>query len=509
MPQSEDHSVDEPRRAFDRAGQGHVFRWWETLDEDARAELARDASGIELEQLRSLAALLRERSGTFVPADVAPPPLVEAAALEADEHRRRRAKVIGEELIRRGEVGLVMVAGGQSTRLGLDAPKGTLAISPIAGKSIFQLHAERIVALGRRLDRALPWFIMTSPATDADTRRFFDEHDYWGLDRADIVFFVQGTMPAVDAQGKILLSTADRIALSPDGHGGVFAALGRHGVVDEMARRGVRHLFYFQVDNVLARIAEPVFMGLHAQANAEMSLKVVRKRDPMEKVGVVVRSADRLRIVEYSDLPEEVAGAREPDGSLRFRAGSIALHAFSLPFVRRMCEEPDVLPFHVAHKRVRFVDERGDLIDPSEPNASPPTPSASSPGPDAASPGEQWDAMLERLRSSHGTLVEVLERYGRVRDENGGGLIVRFTGLDRAERKLVEDRRHRAACAGMLERLAGHPLEVHWELPAEEPSAPSVPAPTAGKSKRTPASSSDGLTKEVADLFGGAIEDLP
>ena len=179
------------------------------------------------------------------------------------------------------------------------------------------------------------------------------------------------------------------------------------------------------------------------------------------------------------------------------------------PVAARPAPRQSAAPKPPEAPRETRTPEPAPVRDPSEPNASPPTPSASSPGPDAASPGEQWDAMLERLRSSHGTLVEVLERYGRVRDENGGGLIVRFTGLDRAERKLVEDRRHRAACAGMLERLAGHPLEVHWELPAEEPSAPSVPAPTAGKSKRTPASSSDGLTKEVADLFGGAIEDLP
>ena len=196
---------------------------------------------------------------------------------------RRHSTAIGAAALAAGEVAVVVVAGGSGTRLGFDGPKGTYPIGPVSAASLFQIHAEKIVALGRRYGKPLPLYVMTSPENHEATARFFAEHGQFGLDHVRL--FVQGQMPAVDREsGKILLAEKGHLALSPDGHGGTLKALAAPGpdgapsCLDEMRERGIRTIFYFQVDNPLVKIADPAFLGLHRQADAEMSFKVVEKQ---------------------------------------------------------------------------------------------------------------------------------------------------------------------------------------------------------------------------------------
>jgi UDP-N-acetylglucosamine/UDP-N-acetylgalactosamine diphosphorylase len=177
-------------------------------------------------------------------------------------------------------------------------------------------------------------------------------------------------MPAVDCHsGQILLARPDRITSSPDGHGGTLDALERAGLLQMLEEREIDQLFYFQVDNPLVSVADPIFLGYHLLADSEMTTQVVAKQDPLEKVGNLVDLDGVLRIIEYSDLPESVARRRQPDGSLVFWAGSIAVHAFSVPFLQRMARDSQTLPFHRATKRVPYIDDQGKRITPTEPNA--------------------------------------------------------------------------------------------------------------------------------------------
>jgi UDP-N-acetylglucosamine/UDP-N-acetylgalactosamine diphosphorylase len=214
---------------------------------------------------------------------------------------------------------------------------------------------------------------MTSPENHEATIAFFESHGHFGLEH--VRFFTQGQMPAVDrATGKVLLTSPGRVALSPDGHCGTLAALAAPGpggmpsCLDEMRDRGVRTLFYFQVDNPLVRIAEPSFIGLHREADSEVSFKVVERTSPEEKLGVVVTVDGRPQVIEYSDLPDELAGRRLPEGPLELWAGSIAVHILERSFIERLVGE-QTLPFHRALKKVTYVDDHGQTVKPAEPNA--------------------------------------------------------------------------------------------------------------------------------------------
>jgi UDP-N-acetylglucosamine/UDP-N-acetylgalactosamine diphosphorylase len=304
---------------------------------------------------------------------VAPIDVIRLPKTDGERIAQRHVAELGAQALSAGEVAVVLVAGGSGTRLGFEGPKGTYPIGPVSAASLFQIHAEKVIATGRRYGKTLPFYIMTSPENHDATVSFFEEHDRFGLEH--LRFFVQGQMPAVDREsGKVLLAEKGHVALSPDGHGGTLTALAAPGpdggpsCIDEMRSRGVRTLFYFQVDNPLVEIAAPAFLGYHRQAEADMSFKVIEKLAPDEKLGVVVSVDGRPQVIEYSDLPADLAERREPDGSLELWAGSIAIHLLDLDFVSRLATTHK-LPFHRAIKKVPYVGDSGTVNSPAAPNA--------------------------------------------------------------------------------------------------------------------------------------------
>jgi UDP-N-acetylglucosamine/UDP-N-acetylgalactosamine diphosphorylase len=359
--------IAELRERFAEYRQDHVFRFWEGLDAAARERLARQAARIDLDLLARVHAAATRGEG--------PPPRLAPAATDrhpshgGDAAAWDRARERGEALLRDGRVAIVLVAGGQGTRLGFDGPKGAYPLGPVSGRTLFELQAQKLRALERRYGRRPPWFVMTSPATDAPTRAFFREHGRFGLPEADVAFFEQATVPALDFAGRLVLEAPDRIFESPNGHGGSLTALLDSGSLDGMEDRGITTLFYYQVDNPLVRMADPVYLGFHAGLRAEMSCKVVAKSHPGERMGVVARLGARLGIVEYTELDEEHANARDEHGELVYWQGSIGIHALETAFVRRVAQKADdLLPFHVAAKKIPHVDAGGRRVEPDEPN---------------------------------------------------------------------------------------------------------------------------------------------
>ena len=364
------------RQHFEENGQGHVFAHFESLSESDQKKLEEQASGIDLTELASLVRNLVQSPGSgneaiadnLEPANVIPLP--ESKGGNPTDWKEARSK--GESALRNGRVAAFCVAGGQGTRLGYDGPKGTFGVTPVLKKSLFQVFAEKILASTRVFGKPIPWYIMTSVINHDETVQFFERHEYFGLPEDRVHFFSQGLMPAVDADGKILLSSTSEIALSPDGHGGSLRALVRSGAVRQMEADGIDTISYFQVDNPLVRCIDPAFIGFHLLNGSELSSKMVPKAYAEEKVGVFCQQDGTSLVVEYSDLPERLASETDENGNLRFNAGSIAIHIFSRSFVRRLGSGKDEaarLPFHLAHKKVPHLDENGTLVEPNSSNA--------------------------------------------------------------------------------------------------------------------------------------------
>ncbi|MGA2016208.1 MAG: UTP--glucose-1-phosphate uridylyltransferase [Opitutaceae bacterium] len=357
--------------SFRRAGQGHVFEFLDRLPPDSRTRLISEAGEVDLAEVDRLVRTLVLR-GAAPAADLeglAPAPYERLPSHGGDSAAWSAAKAAGEAALRAGRVAAFTVAGGQGTRLGYDGPKGTFPVTPVLRRPLFQVFAWKILAAGRRYGRPLHWFVMTSHQNHAETVAFFGENRHFGLDPGRVHFFRQGRMPAVDFSGRILLETQASLALSPDGHGGSLRALERSGSLDLMASEGIDTLSYFQVDNPLVRCVDPAFLGWHLSRGSEMSSKTVPKAYPEEKLGHFCVRRGELVVIEYSDLPLPLQRERDPGtGTLRYGAGSIAIHAIDREFVRRMARGADGLPFHRADKRIATVDEEGRPVRPEKAN---------------------------------------------------------------------------------------------------------------------------------------------
>lgn len=368
-PRAEAASPPDPaalRRRLAAAGQDHVLAFLDRLDSEGQRGLLAQAAALDIEALPGLTSrYVKSRPRFPLPQDIQPAPYLSRDGRGWD---RAAAAARGRAMIGAGKVAAFTVAGGQGSRLGFEGPKGCYPAGAVTRKPLFAVFADALLGARDRLGVRVPWYIMTSPLNHEATALFFKEHRHFGLDPASVMFFEQGVMPSFDAaSGRILMSAPGRIATNPDGHGGSLKALHASGALDDMRRRGVEVVSYFQVDNPLVRVLDPVFIGLHADpalSSGEMSSKMVPKADAAEKVGVFCTAGSgprkgRVEVVEYSDLPAELAGATGPDGSLLYSAGSIAVHALGVGFVERLnTDERFDLPYHRADKNVPCIDPR-------------------------------------------------------------------------------------------------------------------------------------------------------
>lgn len=382
-------SIDTLRARYDAAGQGHLLTFWPQLSQTEQAALTAQLETLDIARVNHIykKAIAAEKSAAA--AEEAIEPLPQDASDTVTQHPERAAewRATGLAAVARGEVGVLLMAGGQGTRLGSSAPKGCYDIGLPSHKSLFQYQAERIARLQQVAQEeagkpegsvVVPWYIMTSGPTRRETEEFFKTNAYFGLKPENVVFFEQGTLPCLTMDGKVLLETKSRVAVAPDGNGGVYAALRSplsstdktRSVLSDLESRKVLYVHAYCVDNCLVRVADPVFVGYGISKQADCAAKVVPKAHPTEAVGVVARRGAKYSVVEYSEISAAQAAARDgTTGELLFRAGNIANHFYSTAFLRRVAAFEDDLAFHIARKKIPHVAlPTGAPVKPSSPN---------------------------------------------------------------------------------------------------------------------------------------------
>jgi len=345
--------------------QSHIFRFWDSLDEQQQTNLLSQVDLIDFSLLSRLVEQAASGEEAKYSGTLEPPQVI---TLEQRKESDEEARQIGEAALAAGDVAAILVSGGQGTRLGFDGPKGMYPVTPVMQKSLFQLHSEKLLGIGDNLGVQIPWYIMTSMTNNQETIRYLQKNNYFGYDHENVFVFIQEMIPAIDRQGKLILDEKDHIFMNPNGHGGTVKALSESGALKDMRERGVDHLFYFQVDNVLTRICDPVYLGYHILGDSEMSCKVVHKKYPEEKMGILCVINGENHLIEYSDLSKEDMYAKNEDGSMKFWVGNIATHIFDRNFLERENEGGFKLPYHIAEKSIPYLDENGKKISPTEKN---------------------------------------------------------------------------------------------------------------------------------------------
>lgn len=364
-------SMEELRRRIEDAGQGHVFRGWDDLAPAQQTSLRTQLESIDFENLNHIFKASMDANAQKSSAAAAYEPVHEVTTLaDTSEEQRQGWRARGLRMIAGGELGVLLLAGGQGTRLGSSDPKGCYDIGLPSKKSLFELQAHRLLRLQRLAAEAYPeiagskpkpvrWYVMTSQATDEKIRSFFKQHEYFGLQPDSVVFFAQGMLPALTEQGKVIMDSPGILSMAPDGNGGVYTAMLKCGIFDDMISHGIEAVDCYSVDNALVRLGDPVFAGFCKESGIQCGARVVSKAYPEEKVGVFARKGGRLVVVEYSELDVAQATSVDPDsGLLRYNWSNVCLHYFErqwLQDVAARLSKPSGV-YHVARKQISSID---------------------------------------------------------------------------------------------------------------------------------------------------------
>ncbi len=355
---------EEMRAKLNRYGQAHILRFYEELNRSQKEILENQIAEIDFESMETVFRQICQ-SQAEKPAQIEPIPCTVKASWTKEEQQTYHRK--GLEILRAGKYAAVTMAGGQGTRLGHDGPKGTFQIRIPEEISLFAIQCRRLKARSEECGKTIPWYIMTSEENDADTKRFFQENDYFGYPREDIVFFRQFMLPMLDAGGKLLLEEKYKIKEGADGHGGIFKAMLQRGVLQDLRRRGIEWIFTGGIDNVLVRLADPSFLGFLAENGYELGGKSILKRDAYEKAGVFCKKNRKPYVIEYTEISPELADCRGTSGEFVYGDAHILCNLFRIGVFEKMGGAG--LPYHAAYKKAAHIGPDGNKIVPDRPNA--------------------------------------------------------------------------------------------------------------------------------------------
>ena len=359
-----DIEYEEAQKKLQKYGQEQVLNRYKYLSDEKKEKLINQIKNIDFDQIKELFDIT-QKSVKKIDGEVSSINFVDKSKLSKEEYEKYYD--IGSRIIKDGKYAVVTMAGGQGTRLGYVAPKGTFKIGGGVDKSLFEALSDTIKDAKNKFDTTIPWYIMTSRENNDATEKFFEKNDFFGLPYEDIKFFKQGELPMLSTDGKLMLDEAGLIKLAADGHGGVFESLVKNGYLEDMKKRGIEWIFISGVDNVLAGLVDPIAVGLAVSDGNLATGKSVVKISPDEKVGVFCKRNGRPYVIEYTEITDEMANAKNENGELIYGESHILTNLFNIKALENIAKNK--LPYHKAFKKAKYMNDNGEIIAPEKPNA--------------------------------------------------------------------------------------------------------------------------------------------
>ena len=360
-----EEKFEQVEKILRKTGQEHLLKQYERLTDDKKKqEFLNSILTIDFDAINEI-YFNSKKNITNKDFTIEPIKFIDKERI--DEKEYIEYEKLGREIIKNVKLAVVTMAGGQGTRLGHTGPKGTFDLGLGNHKSIFEILCDTLKAENERYGVSVPWYIMTSDENNAETVEFFEKNNYFGYNKGDIFFFTQSKLPMVDTEGKCLIDEKGNIKEAADGHGGIFKSILNGGALYDMQSRGIEWVFIGGVDNVLVKPVDPVLIGLSIKDNVEAAGKSIIKANPHEKVGIFCKKDGRPSVIEYSEISDELAEERLENGELKYAESHILCNLFSLNAINKIASID--LPYHVAFKKAKYIDNDGNLIISDKPNA--------------------------------------------------------------------------------------------------------------------------------------------
>ena len=346
--------------------QEHILKYVDMVDEKKKNDLINQIEKINFEELNKLYEISnRDNTKAIKGIIIEHIPFVDKYKLEKE--RKETLTKIGEDIIKNNKYAVVTMAGGQGTRLGHDGPKGTFKLDVLPkSKYLFEILAENLLRENKKYGVVIPWYIMTSTENNEKTVSFFEEHNYFGYPKEDIKFFKQGNLPLLSEDGKLLIDENYNIKIASDGNGSIYKSMKNEGILSDMKKRGIEWIFIGAVDNAILNMFDPILLGLTIDEKNEVASKSVVKANPHEKVGVFCKKDSKPAVIEYTELPDQLAEETDEEGELLYGESHIMCNLYSLKALEKIAEQN--LPYHSAHKKANYLDENGNLVKSEVPN---------------------------------------------------------------------------------------------------------------------------------------------
>jgi UTP--glucose-1-phosphate uridylyltransferase len=360
-----EEKFEQVEKILKKTGQEHLLKQYERLTDDKKKqEFLNSILTIDFDAINEIYLNSKKNSDNE---DFTIEPIKFIDKEKIDEKEYIEYEKLGKEIIKNRKLAVVTMAGGQGTRLGHTGPKGTFDLGLGNHKSIFEILCDTLKAENEKYGVSVPWYIMTSDENNAETVEFFEKNNYFGYNKGDIFFFTQSKLPMVDTEGKCLIDEKGNIKEAADGHGGIFKSILKGGALYDMQSRGIEWVFIGGVDNVLVKPVDPVLIGLSIKENVEAAGKSIIKANPHEKVGIFCKKDGRPSVIEYSEISDELAEERLENGELKYAESHILCNLFSLSAINKISSID--LPYHVAFKKAKYIDNDGKLVISDKPNA--------------------------------------------------------------------------------------------------------------------------------------------
>ncbi len=356
---------EEVTKILKKYSQEHLLEYMKYLNKEEQEKLEKQILNIDFEQLKELYERTKQNQD------------LESKIIEhikytdkerLSKERKEELEKTGSKIITSEKYAVITMAGGQGTRLGHTGPKGTYILNTINGpKYIFEIIIDTLKRAQKEYGVTIPWYIMTSRENNDETIAFFEEKNYFGYDKSKVKFFKQGELPLLDTSGKVILDKDKKIKEAADGNGGIYEAIAKNGVLDDLKNRKIEWIFVSGIDNILSNFVDPILIGLTIEEKQKIASKSVAKTNPKEKVGVFCKMNGKPKVIEYIELPEEMAEERDENGELVYGEVNIGTYLYNISVFENLADVK--LPYHVAFKKSGYLNKKDEFVEPEEPNA--------------------------------------------------------------------------------------------------------------------------------------------